>query len=280
MRRRRLLAALGMTALPATLAGCVGSDALETTTDPPATRAERRTRTASRDDRTGTDDRTPTAGDVTVHSLAVRPSVVVRGVHFDPHYRPGSQFVVADVSVGGRADLSGIAVGKAFAVTADGRRVDREVYYPVELQSGDPQGVRLGFAVPAPLDADGASVVWRGDGNPSETEWPLGDELLDALANPPAFEVRRFEVPAEANRGATFEATLTIENVGRSDGTFLAELGATTVSDTPEIAVDVPSGETVTATRTVEPHYPEGVSELEIRLNWGASALTRTVSVE
>ena len=279
MRRRRLIAALGMTAFPA-LAGCVGSDALDTTTDPPATRAERRTPTVSRDDRTGSDDRTPTAGDVTVHSFAVRPSVVVRGVHADPYSRPGSQFVVADVSVGGRADLSGIAVGKAFAVTADGRRVDREVYYPVELQSVDPQGVRLGFVVPAPLDADGAAVVWRGDGSPSKTEWPLGDELLDALANPPAFEVRRFEVPAEANRGATFEATLTVENVGRSDGTFLAELGATTISDTPEIAVDVPSGETVTATRTVEPHYPEGISKLEIRLNWGASAPTRTVSVE
>lgn len=279
MRRRRLLAALGASTL--SLSGCVGSDALETTTAEPSTKStEPETRTSTpEDERTTTDGSTPTGLTVTVHSLDVRRSVVVQGVHLDPYYRPDEQFVVADASVGSRDDRVSDAAADAFAVVADDERVDTATYYPVDPLSEDPEGTRFSFVVPAPLEADGASVVWNGVDGSDETRWSLDDVLLDALANPPAFDVRRFEVPDEVNRGSSFETTLAVENTGSGDGTFLAELGATTVSDTSEVRVEVPEGETVTATRTMEPHYPEETDELTVRLNWGSTALTRTVAV-
>ncbi|WP_158057758.1 hypothetical protein [Halorussus halophilus] len=284
MHRRHLLASLAGSAL--SLSGCLGSEAVgtPTTANDPTTSDDTPTSdddtSPNEDDEESTSNITPTSESVTVHSLDVRRTIVHRGTHKDPYYEPDVQFVVADASIGERDHLLGFAVEKAFAVVADGEAVDTEVWSPLEPLHSEPAGIQIAFAVPAPLDADGVSLVWTGEvGGGDERRWSFDSTHLDALANPPAFEVRNFEVPDEVERGAVFDVEFTVENVGHADGTFLAELGATVISDTPEVTVDVPKDETVTATRTLSPYYPERADDFTVQLNWGSSSLEQTVDV-
>lgn len=277
MRRRHLLAALGA---GVSLAGCVGTDAPGTPTPDETTRTPV-------EDGTTTNTTTPAdpeslalgeslepadGGQVTVHDVRVRRIVFTQGVHTDPYSRPGEQFVVVDATASIPERL------ERLAVVADGRTVAAGANDALVAPFGDPAGELLGFRVPAPLEVEGAAVRWSVPKGAS-ARWPLDASHLHALANPPEFEVKAFEVPETVERGSAFTAALTVANAGSGDGTFRAELGATTISDTPEISVEVPAGETVTAERTVEPYYPEEADELTVRLNWGADDVERAVTV-
>lgn len=277
MRRRRLLAVFGSSL---SIAGCVGFESPGTPT------ADETTTTGSEDATTVTFGRTTdpellalgesfeTADgqSVAVHDVQVQRIVFTQGVHTDPRTRPDEQFVVADVAVSDRdihRDLSVVADGRTVAIGANDALVS-----PFD----DPVGELLGFRVPAPLDAERGAVVWSGDDG-ATARWSLDADLLDALANPPEFAVEAFEVPEEVERGSSFTATLTVSNSGSGGGAFRAELGATTISDTPEIRVAVPASETVTAEQVVEPYYPDDADEATIRLNWDAEFVERTVSI-
>lgn len=280
MQRRRLLAALGA---GVSLPGCLGSESPGTPTSDETTTAPSEDATTVTSGPTadpellalGDSFETSNGRSLTVHDVRVRRIVFTRGVHVDPFTRPGEQFVVADMEVSDR-DLH-----EGFSVAADGRTVDTGPNDALVSRFDDPTGELLGFRVPAPFDAERGAVVWSGDsGGTSETaRWSLVADHFDALANPPEFAVEAFDVPEEVERGSSFTATLTVANSGSGDGTFRAELGATTISDTPEIQVEVPTGETVSAERTVEPHYPEEAEELTVRLNWGMGTVERAVSV-
>lgn len=297
MQRRRLLSALGATVLPS--AGCVGTNRTGTTERPVTARTTDETTTT--EDGTGIEDGTTTTGElprpttceagesfetadgrtVTVRSIRVQKIALVQTTHLDPAVEPGRQFVVADVTVSDAPHLRDLEVETLFGVVADGERLDAEVRYPVVPPSGDLDrpGALVGFTVPAPLDADTAAVAWYGYRGEPQMQWSVGDRCLDALAHPPEFEVRGFETPDEVHRHSEFDATLTVANVGSGDGIFVAELGATTISDTPEVFVEVPAGETVTAKRTVDPHYPEDADELTVVLEWDTDQLKRTIRI-
>ena len=297
VQRRQLLSALGASALP--FAGCVGTNGTGTTERPVTTRTTDEVTTTGDD--TATEDGTTTTAElprpttceagesfqtaddrtVTVRSIRVQKTALVQGTHLDPVTERRRQFVVADVSVSDAENLRDLAVGTVFGVVADGERLDAEVRYPVVPASGDldVHGTLVGFLVPAPLDADTAAIAWYGYSDDPQMQWSLGDRCLDALARPPEFEVRGFETPDKVHRHSEFETTLTVANVGSGDGTFVAELGATTISDTPEVFVEVPKGETVTAKRTVDPYYLEDADELTVVLNWGEDRLKRTVKI-
>lgn len=306
MRRRHLLSVLSASAV--SLSGCVGSLGFDGSADDSATTPGDSATTApgdsatpgsstTPDDRSTTSDdpitlsvgetfETDRGGTLTVEGVRIRKSIVSGGVHFDPVVLPDRQFVVAHLSVSspgagttGRTDyLRSRELDSRFRVTLDGTRYpgDDRVFHVVP-RSDDPEGVRLGFPVPAPATVERGSVVWT-TGVP-EVRWSLTADHRDALARPPQFEVREFAVPDEVTRGSTFDATLTVANVGSGDGTFLAELGATTISDTPEIRIDVSAGETVTAKRAVEPYYPEESDEMTLVLNWDVGQSNRTVSI-
>jgi hypothetical protein len=242
--------------------------------------SEERTTTPSDEDTTATPEtlalgesfEAPDGATATVHDVRVRRTVFTLGVHTDPHYRPGEQFVVADASSSGRDFPSG------FTIEIDGDRRDTGANDALVSPFGDPTGVLVGFGVPAPLDVERGAVVWTApDG--ATARWPFDSESLDALANPPTFEVREFSVPEEVERGSTFAATLTVANVGSGDGEFRAELGATTISDTPELAVEVAASETVTTRPTINPFYPEDADELPVELNWDADRLVHTAKI-
>lgn len=278
MRRRHLLAALGAT-LP--VAGCTGTDSSSTPTSEGTTATpsveETTTVTSSPTESPetltlGEPFEAPGGATATVHDVRVRRTVFTLGVHTDPHYRPGEQFVVADASASDRDLLNN------FAVEADGVRRDTGSNDALVSPFGDPSGELLGFRVPAPLEIERGAVVWTSPDGVA-ARWPLDPESLDALAHPPAFEVREFSVPEEVERGSAFAARLAVANVGSGDGEFRAELGATTISDTPELAVEVAAGETVTTGSTIDPFYPEDSDELPVVLNWGADRLKRTAKI-
>lgn len=286
MRRRHFLAALGAS-LP--VAGCAGTDPStaptseertatppdEGTTTAPSTEGTAATSAPTANPETlalGDSFEAPGGATATVHDVRVRRAVFTLGVHTDPHYRPDEQFVVADVSSSDRDPLS------RFAIETDGDRRDAGANDALVSPFGDPTGELLGFRVPAPLEIERGAVVWTGpDG--STAVWPVDSDAVDALAHPPAFEVREFSVPEEVERGSAFDATLTVANDGSGDGEFRAELGATTISDTPELAVEVAAGETVTTNPTIDPYYPEDADELPVVLNWDADRLERTAKI-
>lgn len=305
MQRRRLLTAL---AAGVPLAGCLGSgseSASTATAETTSTVDAGTTSTVDTGTTATTDAGTITTASVeslavgesfeaadgrtvTVRTVTVRPSVLSWGTHVDPVALPDRQFVVADVAASSEDTATTSTPGysesddprEQFRVTLDGERYPKtDRIFHVVPRPEDADRVRIGFPVPAPAAVDRGAVVWMPTGDAPAARWELTADHRRALANPPAFEVRAFEIPGEVERGSSFEATLTVANTGASDGTFLAELGATTISDTPEIRIDVSAGETVTARQTVDPYYHEDADELTVVLNWGADRRQRTASV-
>ncbi|WP_415379333.1 hypothetical protein [Halosimplex sp. TS25] len=264
--RRALLAALG-TALSASIAGCSGPESDADTagrtpdrsqpSETPATRTETATRTnaATQTETTapgpvtlepGESYATDTGWELTVERVAVQIAVVEYGpTHWDPNWAEEGQFVVADVAVSGEdapdpADLHVTCRTDA----ADG---SGPVFVAADSNDDDVRQ-RIGFEVPAsPAPAAGA-IVWTPDDGP-EVRWVLSDDRLATIARPPEFDLREFGV--ENAPGDEVAVTLTVANTGAGDGTFLAEVGDAAMSDQPELAVEVPAGETRTVTRRV-----------------------------
>lgn len=278
--RRALLATLGGV-FPA-LAGCLGGgDAPATATVSPtaAPRTTTRTPTATPAEPVtrslGESYETAAGWAVTVGNAAVRKAVVeLGGAHYDPVYADG-QYVVTDVTVegDGAPDLSGANVFvRTDALDRSERRYVADERNADHARNADRVRRRFAFPVPiSPAPAEGA-VVWRSEARPA-VRWTLPADLLAAVARPPAFDLRGFEVRDVS--GEEIGVTLTIANTGSGDGTFLAEVGDAAVSDQPEVSVDVPAGETVTATRRVSAFGDR--DELTVVLRWRDERLERTV---
>ncbi|NEU57568.1 hypothetical protein [Halorussus sp. MSC15.2] len=289
MRRRRLLSSLSALGASLPIAGCVGAESpgtptagrtTETETTPPAPETTTASSDASADSETlalGGTFETPEGGTVTVHDVHVQRTAYTQFPHVSPIAYSSRQFVVVDATV------SDHELFRQFSVAVDGRLLDGAAS-ALTGPFSEPEGELFGVSVPAPLDAERAAVVWSAEKGTADEEyatarWPLSADHRRALANPPEFSVEGFEVPSEVERGSSFTAELTVANSGTGDETFSAELGATTISDTPEIRVEVPAGETVSTERTVEPHYPENYEELTVQLNWGIESIEQTVAV-
>jgi len=285
MRRRHLLASLGA---GVSLAGCLGSKspgtratdgttAESTSETPPPTEKTtdpRETPPPTADPETlalGESFETPDGETVTVRDVRVQRAIFTVGVHVDPYAVAGEQFVLADATASDD-DF------RYLSVVADGRVVDTERQVALAPPPSDGTDTLRAVAVPAPLDVDRAAVVWDGPSG-ARGRWPLDDDHLHALANPPEFSVESFEISESVECGSSFTASLTVANSGSGDGIFRAELGATTISDTPELSVEVPAGESVTVERALEPYFPENADEITVRLNWSADAIERTVGV-
>lgn len=288
MHRRTLLTALAAGSF--SLAGCLAAS-------PGTTRPDDSTTTTSTTAGSTTDvvtERPPPQSlgesfethdgrSVTVHDAWVQRSVVRVGTHTDVAVIPDRQFVVADVSVVRESETTDGSrsrrLDRQFQVSLDGTDYPRDEHVRwVADCDRDPAGYLLGFPVPVE-QFQHVAVAWQ-DGDAPRLSWPLDADVRERIARAPAFEVRGFEVPDAVEREEAFEATLTVANVGDRDGDFLAELGSTDISDTPELSVEVPAGETVTHRERVDPYILEGSSELTLVLGWGSDRLERTVAVE
>lgn len=224
----------------------------------------------------------PDGWSVTLSNARVRKIALRAGTHLDPVAVPGGQNVLVDVTVEGDPNGPGTAGVLPdpgwFVVTLDGAfTVDRGGFWAGRV--GRPAGYEGMVASPVlTAPADRAAVRWRAADEP--VGWRLTDTHRSAVANAPAFEVREFAVPGAVEHGDGFDATLTVANVGGRDGEFLAELGATTISDTPELQFVVRAGQAVDHVEHVTPYYPADAQELRVVLNWGVDRLERTVAVQ
>lgn len=225
----------------------------------------------------------PSAGwSVTLSNARVQRIALRGGTHLDPVGVPGGQYVVADVAVEG--DPNGPATEGAlpdptgFVATLDGAFTTLEHRGFWAGRVGRPADDEGTIAVPVrTAGADRAAIRWRDADEP--VEWRLAAAHREAIAHAPAFRVREFAVPESVEPGTSFDASLTVANTGARAGTFLAELGATTISDTPELRFDIPVGEAVDHVETVDPHVPAGAEELRIVLDWGLGRLERRTAV-
>ncbi|WP_254839418.1 hypothetical protein [Natronomonas marina] len=282
--RRRTLRALGASAVAATAAGCLSGDGQEVPTED--------------GDGTGTDDGNGTddgdgpdtdADGVTVDAVSVRPELVTRNSpdSYGTYGGRNEQYVVVELSVESpeahppdsfaveagdetHGVVTDVGEGNGFLAEFD------TAYDPEDGDSG-----WLAARLPKPLEAESAALTW--DGGRHEFD----DPVLERLRRPPAEFQVGFEAPESAAIGDTVTATVTAENVGDVDGTFVGALNRVgpLVAYAPEAAVvlDVEAGDSATWEFTHE--LDESLDDREdprmrLHLVWDEQRTTREVDVE
>lgn len=132
------------------------------------------------------------------------------------------------------------------------------------------------FDLPADLADGDASIVLADHDAP--VGWSLSKDAVARLLDPPSFGNVDLVTPDSASKGDSIDATVSVENTGGSDGTFVAALGPDTYSDLPEISVEVPAGSTGEATETFSTASATG-GEFTVSVEWGYGSLERTVEL-
>lgn len=264
MYRRRLLAAIGV----GSTAGCLG--ALNAGPDGDDTGGG----TTESPQRVTTED----GYAVDVGTPDVQASILAGGTHFDVRYTEGSAFLRVPLTLT-TADGEPVTELEPYDRLREGTtlNVGGGTVESAEFdRSHDGPGVR--FALPVPVGAYDQGSVSVDVGSDQSVHHPLPPSVLAALAEPPAFAVRGLSVQSPIEGGSVV-ATVVVENVGGADGRFLTEFGPDTLSDTPEVAFEVPVGETVTEDVSVSAALPPETDEVTVRLEWGSDEVERTVEV-
>ena len=277
--RRRTLRALGATALGASLAGCPSGDGAPT--DDPGD---------EENDDSPTDEGDDERSDgVTVQSVAVRPEVVTLNTpdSYGVYGGRSSQYVVVEVVV----DSPDEHPPESFAVEADrtydattdigdggGFLADFDTAYG---NRGSEESGWLAFSLPKPLEAETATLTWEGASH------EFGEAALERLRRPPASFDVRFEAPDAVTPGETVTATVTAENTGDVDGTFVGALNRVgpRIAYAPEAAIvlDVPSGESASweFEHDLEFRYENREDpRMRLHLLWNDENVTREVDIE
>lgn len=208
---------------------------------------------------------------VAIETVGVYVSINKFGtVHPDPYYADDAQFVVADAVVSG-SNAPDPANLNLFVQTDS---LDRSgVTYVAAESNQDDVRQRFGFTVPVSPAPNEGAIVWSRDSERS-VRWTLPADVLTAIVEPAEFELHAFD--AVDVSGEEVEVLLKVENVGKSDGRFLAEAGNAALSDQPEIAIEVPRGETVATTRQVNARFRDE-DEMTVVLRWRDTVLERTI---
>ncbi|MWG34174.1 hypothetical protein [Halomarina oriensis] len=264
MKRRALLSTVG-TGLTLGLSGC-------TSTADPRSASTNSTQTSS-----------PTTSDSLAVTDAGTQSWVVGNDFPDSKAvfgEQGKQFLVFKMGVDGESmvayDEFEIDAGTTYTPTEYIGIAETSPSLPYGPQYTPSAGGWVAFHIPEPLDADAVTLRWP------EGEYRVERALLDELATPPAeFAVREFSFPETYE--AEMTATLTVENTGDVDGTFIGAINqiGIDVDITPvaEISLDVPAGasESWTYSTTVTGSPGE---EMTLDLRWSGGEREATVTVE
>jgi hypothetical protein len=276
-RRRYLEVTVGLAAV--TFAGCTSSTPEDGGGDGqgsgPASTA------------TGTDSHTPTttpasigpegqslraSGEaVTVSDPRVRASIRDGGVHVDVRASQDAQYLVVDVEA---PDAGTPVTDLRLSLTTSGPRT--AVGGTAVGRTGGGESATLAFEVPVE-SYETVSLVLKAGGEAAS--WPIPAPQRRNLGRAPAFRVDALEVPDEVRHGEPFEASFTVSNEGDRDARFLAEFGHELVSDTGEVAVEVPAGERRTYVAGVEPYYESDPDTVPVILDWALDRRRVTVPV-
>lgn len=245
-RNRRALLRTGVLAVGG-LAGCIGGLG----EGPAETTSERRTATGDDSSATvGTDEPTDTSGPSAVEFVPV-------GVQSSFFYCPSPDSVAvvtaeetqfAFVEVRPQTDSP---PPSDFSLVADGRRfwgtlAPGDIAGPHRVyergsgyHSGETDPGWVAFEVPNPLDADDIALAYQ------DRRESVEADLAGDLREPPAeFSPVSFDAPETVAHDETFEVSLTVENVGESDGIFRACLNQLSPAYAPHPAeLSVPVGE-------------------------------------
>lgn len=275
--RRRSLRALGAVVVGASVAGCLADD------DPGVGDSP----SGDGDDGTGSD---PDQGGVTVEAVHVRPELVTRNSpdSYGTYGARNEQYVVVELAVETPADHP----PESFAVEAGGET--HEVITALgqgygflaefDMAYGAEDGTGSGWlaaSLPKPLEAETKSLTWDGGSH------AFDDAVLERLRRPPATFDVGFDAPESTTVGETVTATVTVENVGDVDGTFVGALTRVgpLVAYAPEAAIvlDVESGGTASweFTHDIEERVADREApEMELHLRWDDERTSRTIDVE
>lgn len=228
------------------------------------------------------DSATVERGDVTVEAVRARQTLVALKNQVHPaggvHGKPATQFAVVDVTTDGMAEFQETAEG-AVAVYLDSEQYE---WSPTTLirNMNEENAASLAFSVPTDVAVTEGRIEWVEASGDTAASWTIPQEVLERLSDPPKFSVASFSVPSAAEDNSSIEATIEAQNIGGSDGVFLAEIGFTANSVSHRLfELDVPAGETVTHTERLEVHSSHG-NEETLAFGWGRGSLTRTVRIE
>lgn len=207
---------------------------------------------------------------VTVTNPRVRASIRDAGVHVDVSAERGSQFLLLDAETGSTRlkQLPARVVADGDPITDRLSLVGR----PDSKTAGT-----IGFPLPV-SEYESVAVVLEADDE--STRWRVPDDVVETLARAPEFDVGNIDAPNSVPSGETFEASFTVANDGSRDARFLAEFGHTLLSDTGEVEVTVPAGDSRTYTSPINPYCENNVTEIPLILDWGIEAHHATVAVE
>lgn len=218
-------------------------------------------------------------GEVTIGAVETQQMlrVLKAGAHTEVYGDINKQFVIVDVATEGIEEPTQ-TVRDALELALDSTQYEVvEKHLIRNMEEGT--NVSIAFPVPTNLSETTGTIIWNSGSGEVVTTWSVPQETTDVLAQPPIFSVESFSIPETVPPSSSVEVTVTVTNTGRSDGTFIAELGSTQLSDQDEIEVDVPTEETITHTASVPLIGQEGDDET-IVLDWGSQMLERTVRIE
>lgn len=303
MNRRRALAALGTALAPA---GCLAGlndqhDEASTPTDTPTESA-----TATREPTLAIGDAYETADGrrIVVTAVHLRRSVFDLFVPdaVEPLVEPDSQFVFLTLSL----DHPDAAVPDpgSFSLAFDdatypgagrvgGVPIDDQLSMPNDVVHPTPERAvevdrdraTVGFEVPLSPETDHAVVEW--DGGEETARWAWDDGLVEALSQPPEFEVAEIETVDSFTCGESFDTSVTVENHGGRDGVFDAIVRIVDPvyeEHPPTISLTVPAGGRATWDGSLQ--YPprlrtenceDDADSATFEVDWGMGSRTLTV---
>lgn len=200
----------------------------------------------------------------------VRASVRKAGVHLDVHAEPNTQFLVVSAETDD-ASLDDLSV----SLVANGETVAHQA--SIVGRPDSKHTAPIAFPIPVTSYAS-AAVVLVADGE--SDRWPVPDDIVTAIGTAPDFRVESMDVPESVRHGESFQASFSVSNRGDRDARFLAEFGHALISDTGEVELTVPAGESRTHTQVIDPYYEADPDTVPVVLDWGLNRRRAKVAVE
>jgi len=211
--------------------------------------------------------------DVELGSLSLQSSFVERAwPTWDAHGR--DDHLLVTVSLSGADRAHDLATDPPVGVTVDGDRYEASSSYS-RMTGGEP--TEFAATIPAGGDVDSAALVFETTNG--DARYPLADDHLETLRNPPSMSATASIPDAIDGPGIFYEVN--VENTGDSAGTLAATSTHDLIHDaywTHELTVAPGEADTITFT----PPIPDGgeLDEFDVSVDWGLDSTAKTVRIE